>query len=639
MIFIYSEYKVKKRIIIALLIISFLCFLLLTRLGYVTFFLSNKVNPLAYAQWSRDIPIEGKRGNIYDRNGKLIVGNMLTPSVAVIKRQIKDSEQVALSLSEILDCDIDLIYKHLDKNVSVELIKPEGRRISVEAAQKIINLGYDGVYVVGDTSRYYPYGNTMAHVLGFTGIDNQGICGLEYIYDSYLKGQSGALSLYTDAKGKLMPDMVSYYNEASKGFDLYLTIDIDIQLIVENVIKEAVKKYNPESMLVICQEPNTGEILAMASYPSFDLLDWRNYDPEIYNRNLPIWKSYEPGSTFKIVTYSAGLERGVFSFNELFHDPGYKIVSGARIKDWKAGGHGTETFLEVIENSCNPGFMEIGERLGVDTFYEYLVKYGFGEKTGIDLLGEAKGIIFKKENMGPVELATSSFGQGNSVTPIQLSSAMCAAINGGYLLKPFVLKTIRNELDEIILENNRVVKRQVITKQTSDKMRYALECVVAHGTGSNARVQGYRVGGKTGTAQKISASGGYLQGNYILSFLGASPMNDPKAVVYLAIDNPKNTVQYGGVVAAPLVGDIMKQILPLLDVKKDYENQIRFKMRNWLEPKYVTVPDFVGVEKKKIISSPYYNYLYIGSGTKVIDQIPQAGETVVEGGTIMLYLN
>ena len=607
----YKDFLTKKRIIIFILLIFISGFILVIRLGYVMFYLVDKLAPMAYEQWTRDIPIEGKRGNIYDRNGNLIVGNSLSPSVAVIKRQIIDKEVVANNLSNILNCDRELILKHLNKNVSVELIKPEGRRISKEQAEKIVELNMDGVYVVGDTKRYYPYGDSLAHVLGFTGIDNQGLTGIEYIYNDYLKGANGALNIYTDAKGHLMPDMVSYYDEASKGYDIYLTIDINIQLIVENIIKEAVKQYNPEEMMILVEEPNTGEILAMASYPSFDPANWRNYSQEIYNRNLNIWKSFEPGSTFKIVTYSAGLEEKKISINEGFYDPGYRMVGGVKIKDWKAGGHGSQTFLQVLQNSCNPGFMEIGFRLGKEKLFDYIDAYGFGEKTGIDLLGESKGIVFKESNVGPVELATSSFGQGNSATPIQLTNAMSASINGGNLLTPFILKKITNEIGDVILENQPNIKRRVISENTSAIMRYSLETVSALGTGRNAYIDGYRVGGKTGTAQKVGPNGGYMQGNYILSFLGAAPMNDPKAVVYLAIDNPKNTIQYGGVVAAPMVGEIFEQILPLLNVKKDYKNQIEKELRWYIDTPYHNVPNFINLNKSKIKTSPYYNYLYI----------------------------
>ena len=277
----YKDFLAKKRIVLFILLVFILGVILIIRLGYVMFYLTNKIAPMAYEQWTRDIPIEGKRGNIYDRNGNLIVGNSLSPSVAVIKRQITNKEYVIEQLSTILNCDRNLILKHVNKNVSVELIKPEGRRITKEQAEKIVALNMDGVYVVGDTKRYYPYGDALAHVLGFTGIDNQGIAGIEYIYNDYLKGENGSLNIYTDAKGHLMPDMVSYYNEAGKGFDIYLTVDINIQLIVENIIDEAVKQYNPEEMIILVEEPNTGEILAMASYPSFDPANWKEFSQEL----------------------------------------------------------------------------------------------------------------------------------------------------------------------------------------------------------------------------------------------------------------------------------------------------------------------------------------------------------------------
>ena len=501
----YKDYLVKRRIIVFIFICGLLSLILVIRLFYVVIFMSDKVNELAYDQWTREIPIEGKRGNIYDRNGKLIVGNMLSPSVAVIKRQVTNKDLVIKKLSNILSVDEKVISNHINKNVSVELIKPEGRRISTKQAKEIIDLDLEGVYVVGDTKRYYPYGNSLAHVLGFTGVDNQGITGIEYIYDSYLKGQNGALEIYTDAKGNLLPDMASYYNKASQGYDLYLTIDIDIQLIIENVIKEAVNRYTPEEMIILVQEPSSGEVLAMASYPSFDLLNWKDYPQDIYNRNLAIWKSFEPGSTFKIVTYSAGLEEKKFTINEGFYDPGYRMVGGVRIKDWKAGGHGSQTFLQVLQNSCNPGFMEIGFRLGKTKLFNYIHSYGFGQKTGIDLLGEAKGIVFKEERVGPVELATSSFGQGNSATPIQLTTAMSAAINGGNLLTPHVLRKITND-KETVLEKTTTIKRKVISDNTSAIMRYSLENVAALGTGRNAYVDGYRVGGKTGVFPSCGAN-------------------------------------------------------------------------------------------------------------------------------------
>ncbi len=348
--------------------------------------------------------------------------------------------------------------------------------------------------------------------------------------------------------------------------------------------------------------------------------------------------SYEPGSTFKIVTYAAGLEEGVFDMNEGFYDPGYTIVDGTRINDWKAGGHGQQTFLEVIQNSCNPGFMEIGRRLGKEKFFSYVDAFGFGKKTGIDLLGESSGIVFDVDKVGPVELATSSFGQGNSVTPIQLVTAASAAINGGILYQPYVLKDIKMPVtNEIVYEAQPKEVRRVISEETSSKVRYALENVVAKGTGRNAFIDGYRVGGKTGTAQK-AVNGVYLENNYIVSFIGMAPMNDPDLVVYIAIDNPKNTIQYGGVVAAPIVKDILEEALPILGIPKQAD-QIEKELRWGWDTKYFTVPDLIGLKRNELPEVYDYQYQFLGEGNIVKYQSPGPGEKVMEGGTVLLYLS
>ncbi len=417
-----KHYLMKKRIVlfIYLSIIAFCAIFI--RLGYISFKLSGIINPRAYDLWSREIPVNSGRGKIYDRNGNLIVGNKLTLSLASINKQVKDKVKTARILSELLECSFEKILAHLNKNVSVELIKPEGRKLDVEVARKINDLGIDGIYIVSDTSRYYPYGQTLAATLGFVGIDNDGLAGVEYIYNDYLKSKNGSLNVYTDAKGNIMPDMTSYYTSSNSGFDIYLTVDIEVQNILDNVINNAVARYNPDQVIGLVTNVKTGEILGMTSYPGFDPENYQDYDQSIYNRNLPIWMSFEPGSTFKFVTYSAGLEEKVFNLNEGFYDPGYRIVAGTRIRDWKAGGHGQETFLEVLQNSCNPGFMAIGERLGTDKLFGYIDAYGFGKKTGVDLLGESTGIVFNKNNVGPLELATSSFGEVNyRITPNTLT--------------------------------------------------------------------------------------------------------------------------------------------------------------------------------------------------------------------------
>ncbi|XMB85169.1 stage V sporulation protein D [Mycoplasmatota bacterium WC44] len=632
-----TKFIINKRIMIVIVSIMFLFSVLIIRLSYLQVVKGPMITDLAIDLWERSIPIEGQRGNIYDRNGNLIVGNQLSPSVAAINRQIEDKEATALFLAEVLGSTYEKMYAHLDKNVSIELIKPEGRKITTEQAEKIISSNYPGIYVVGDTKRFYPYDSYLAQVLGFTGIDNQGIAGIEYYYENYLLGKDGNLNITTDAKGNYMHDIVGNYEYPNKGLDVYLTIDIDVQMVMERVIENAVARYSPEQVLGLAMNPKTGEIYAMASYPTFEPDNYQAYPQEVYNRNLPIWMSYEPGSTFKIITYAAGLEEGVFDLDDSFYDPGYYMVDGARLRDWKAGGHGSQTFLEVIQNSCNPGFVEIGLRLGEEKFFEYVNAFGFGTKTGVDLLGESTGIVFNPDVIGPVELATSAFGQGNSVTPIQLVTAASAAVNGGYLMQPYILESLGyGELEEVLFKNEPEVKRQVISEQTSDIIRYALENVVAKGTGRNSYIDGYRVGGKTGTAQKVGPNGQYMDNNYILSFLGIAPMNDPELVVYIAIDNPKNTIQYGGVVAAPLVKEILQEALPLLGIEKQ-KGQIDREVRFWIDTPFYDVDNYVGKTRKEVKRSPYFKVEIKGDGNVIVAQIPSASERISEGGTIVLY--
>lgn len=494
-------YIIRRRLIGFYIISLCIVVIIILRLSYLKVIASDEYYLKALELWTRDAPIEGRRGIIYDRNGKIIVGNKLAPTVVAIPKQIVNKEQVSKELSIILNADENEILKHLKKNVSVEIIKPSGRKISLEQATEISKLNIPGIYIVGDTVRDYPYGSYLAPVIGIVGSDGQGLSGLEYQYDSYLKGSSGAVKVYVDAHGNLLEDISDDYQSAASGFDLYLTIDLDVQLMIERLIDNIMIEYNPDEVIAIAANPKTMEIYAMASRPTFDPANYQDYDSSLYNRNLPIFKTYEPGSVSKIVTFSAGLEENVFKLTDTYHDLGYRIVGGRRIKDWKAGGHGTETYLEVLQNSCNPGFMEIGLRLGKDKLIDYMKKFGYGTKTGIDLMGETSGILFNPKSMGDVETATSAFGQGISVSAIQLVTAACAAVNGGNLLKPTVLKALGiSNTNELIYQTTPQVVRQVISKDTSKQVASSLEHVVSLGTGRSAYIEGYRVGGKTGTA-------------------------------------------------------------------------------------------------------------------------------------------
>lgn len=626
----------KKRMSITLLIVFILFISLLTRLLYVQIFNSEAYINRAYSLWTRNITVNSRRGNIYDRNGKLIVGNKLAPSVTIIPSQIENKEETAGKIADVLGLNVGDIIYHFNKNVSIEILKPEATKINIDQAKKIYGYKLKGVYISSDVVRYYPYNNILAHVLGFVGADNQGLTGIEYIYNDYLIGNIGSTNIFTDAHGNKLSDITDSYTEPTKGIDLYLTIDIDMQISLERMLDNSDVRYTPEESMGLIMNPKTSEIYAMASRPNYDLVDYQKYDQKIYNRNLPIWKSFEPGSTFKYVTYSAGLEEGVFDVNERFYDKGFYVVDGARIRDWKAGGHGEETFYEVIQNSCNPGFIEIGLRLGKDKLFEYVKKYGYGEKTNIDLLGESTGIVFNKDKIGNVETATTSFGQGISATPIQIVNGVSACVNGGILNEPYILKGIGIGSSKIIRKEKTEVRR-VISEETSIIMRDALERVVSLGTARNCYIEGYRVGGKTGTAQ-IAEDGKYKENTYILSFMGIAPMNDPELVCYIALNHPINSIQYGGTVVAPIVREVLIECINILDLKKQ-EGGYELEIRYFIDKNRYKVESYLNQKTALVKRNPYYTIEIIGSGDTIIMQSPNPGEIIEEGNTVYLYTN
>jgi len=630
---------IQRRILILFLGVTVYFIALIIRLGYLQIISSEQISKRATDwQWTRNLPIEGQRGIIYDRNHEVIVDNIVAPSVIVIPRQVTHVDETAQLLAEVLEVTVEDAKEHITKQRAVERIQPEGRKLSLEQVQAIQEANLNGVYLVNDVKRDYPYGNMLAHTLGFTGIDNQGLTGLEALYNDNLMGANGAWEYFSDAKGRALSGFSDIYASASRGMDIELTIDARVQEIMEREADNAIARYDPDNLMMLAMNPNTGEILGITSRPTFDPQHYQEYDQEIYNRNLPIWSTFEPGSTFKIVTYAATLEEELMELDDKFTCSGYSVIEGTRIRDWKAGGHGTQTMLEVIMNSCNPGFMHMGVNLlGKEKLFEYIEAFGFKEKTGIDMLGESQGLIFDPDVIGPVEVATSAFGQGNSITPLQLVTAVSAAVNGGNLMQPYVVNRILHPYtQEILAERQPEVKRQVISEETSETMRYVLENVGARGSGRNAFIDGYRVGGKTGTAQKPSPTGGYISGEYILSFVGVAPMDDPEIVLYVAIDNPKQTIQYGGVVAAPIARAILAEALPHLGVEPSDE-QIE-KQYSWIDAQYVEVPNFIGKERSEIDEYAPYRIEYFGEGSKVISQQPEAGSRVMEGGAVRLYL-
>lgn len=631
----YQDKHFRMRLVV--LFVTLLLIAVILKVFYIQVFQYQKLNSLANDLWQRNLPITPDRGLILDRNGKVLASNITTTSLYLVPNQIKNKEEVAKTLSEILNVSYEEMYKHVSKRTSIERVHPEGRQLSFEIADKINSYNYDGVYLLKEAKRYYPYNDLLSHVLGYVGIDNQGLSGLELKYDKELTGTSGSIKYYSDAKGNRLAK-AEEYKEAISGNNVYLTIDLDLQQSVERELDNAVAKYDPEHALAIAMNPKTGEILAMASRPSYNPNDYKTYTQEVLSRNLPIWMTYEPGSTMKITTLSAAINEGVVNlFTDTFYDSGSVNVDGATIHCWKAGGHGAQTFLNVVENSCNPGFVNLGFRLGKEKLFKYIKDFGFGEKTGIDLTGEATGILFNLDKVGNVELATTAFGQGVSVTPIQQVRSVSAAVNGGTLYQPYIVKKVENAISkETISEVNPKAIRQVITKESSKLVRFALENVVAHGSGRNAYIENYRIGGKTGTAQKVN-NGRYMVGNYILSFIGFLPADDPEIVLYIAVDNPKGVTQYGGVVAAPIAKAIFSSYIELNNVSKSKETIP--KTYTWLDIKYSILPNVVGKTIKEANSIlKKYKIEYSGEGDKVIYQSPEPEYYVSDGSTVKLML-
>ena len=630
--------EIHTRIRYVFLIVILILIIAIGKVFYIQVFAYNKLNTLAESLWSRKLPISADRGEIIDRNGVVLATNITTTSLVVIPNQIIDKEDAAKKISEILNCNYEDLLAHFSKKTSIERVHPEGRQLDYETAEKIDELNIDGVYLVKESKRYYPYDNLLSHILGYVGIDNQGLSGLELYYNEYLTGEDGSIKYFSDGKGHKL-ELAEIYEAPTSGVTLQLTIDIELQQAVENELDNAMSKYDAESAIAIAMDPDTGEILAMSSRPNFDPNNYQNYSTEVINRNLPIWMTFEPGSTFKIITLTSAIEEKMINiFEDRYTDTGAITVDGATLHCWKHGGHGDQSYLEVVENSCNPGFVNLGLKLGKDTLMNYIKEFGFGEKTGIDLNGEGTGILFDLEKMGNVELATTAFGQGISVTPIQQVRAVSAVINGGTLYTPYVVRNyLEPETDTIIKSVSPNAIKKVISNETSSIVRYALESVVAKGSGHNAYIENYRIGGKTGTAQTVE-NGVYSDSKYILSFVGFMPADDPEIVVYVAIENPKNVVQYGGTVAAPIARNIFLSAIDILDLEPDTEGIP--KEYTWLDTKYVTVPDVTNLsleEAKKSLKG--FNIEYSGNGEKVIYQTPTGGMYVKEGGTVVLMLN
>ena len=637
----------KKRLLVFLFCAMFGYLLLIGRVAFIEFFRAEKLQEMAYEQQTRDRLITPKRGSILDRNGEGIALTETVNAVSVIPVQVKEKEKTAQFLSEKLDLEYAEVLEKVQQKVALVRIKT---KVDTELAAEIREANYPGVEVDEDVRRVYPYSELAAQVIGFVGKDNQGIIGLEAKYDELLEGEQGKILTLTDSRGNEV-DSEQERIPPVDGKNLVTTIDVVMQQYAEQTIAKAVETKGAKKGLIIILNPQNGEIYAMANYPTFDLNDpftindaqlaamWDGFSQEEQNdylnkmwRNTAINDTYEPGSTFKIITSSAGLEEKVVTPESSFYCRGFHIAGDRQIKCWRyPRTHGAENFVQGVQNSCNPVFMEIGERLGPETFLEYMQKFGFAQKTGVDLAGEATGIIHKLENIGPVELATMSFGQSFQITPLQLLRAASSIVNGGHLVTPHFAKGIADEEGNMVEAFQYEEGEQIISRETSETMKTILESVVSEGTGSKAYLPGYRIGGKTATSEKLPRR----SGKYIASFMSFAPAENPQVMALVLIDEPQG-VYYGGTVAGPVMQELLQNILPYLGIEPKYNE----KEAEEAADLKTTVPDLKGLtmnEAKTALFQAGLSAEIETEGEKVERQIPPAGEIVNKGTKILLY--
>ncbi len=620
------------------------------RVFYIQYFKGEPFQEKAFYQQTRERLIAPERGSILDRNMIGIAKTETVASISVIHNQIKDKEEVARVLSEKLNMDYDKVFEKVNKRVALERIQT---KVPKELADEIRDMNLKGVLVDEGIKRVYPYSTLASQVIGFVGKDNQGIIGLEAKYDSYLQGKPGKILVETDVAGREKAGAREYRVEPQQGYHLVTGLDVVLQQYAEQTLAKIIEAKSAKRGVIVLMNPQNGEIYALANKPDFDLNEpfkinnpeleatWDYFTPQEQNnylnqmwRNFSINDSYEPGSTFKIFTSAAGLEKGVVTVNDQFFCSGSKVVAGRQIKCWRSPrSHGGQNFAQGVYNSCNPVFMEVAERLGAQDFYHFLDEFGFDEKTGIDVPGEAAGILHKPDKIGPVELATMSFGQSFQITPIQLMRAGSAVINGGYLVTPHFATKLIDSQGNIVETFDYNKGKQVISQETSAKMREILEGVVYTGTGNKTYLPGYRVGGKTATSEKLPRR----SGKYIASFLAFAPAEDPQVIALVLIDEPKGTY-FGGQVAGPIMKKLFENTLPYLNIEPIYSDAEQQMPKVGM----ISLPDFVGRSKKEaemMFKELELEPFYRGEGEYVKSQFPLAGELVNKGTTVVLYLD
>lgn len=655
--------KSKKRLVVVMILACFMFLVLIVRIGYIQLIKGEWLSTKASQQQTREIPIEAKRGTLYDANMKELAVSVTKYTVWCKPVEVDDAKETAKKLADVLEEDYDTIYKKVSKK-NTALVKVK-RWIDDDISDKVKELGLSGIWVAEDNQRYYPYENFASYILGHTSADSTGVTGIELQYNSILKGTSGKLVVSTDASGKEIPQGSEQYYEPTTGNGLVLTIDEVIQHYCEKAAQTAYEKNNALKVTVIAMDPKTGDIKALVKKPDYnpnnptkpiypyyqELFDeYENSDKknvtDAYSqmwRNTAISDTYEPGSTFKLITSAAGLEEGVVKETDKFTCTGSITVGGQKIKCWRSyRPHGSENFRQAVQNSCNPVFVEVGSRLGVKKMYNYIRAFGLNKKTAIDLPGEATGIMYNEKDVGPVELATISFGQSISVTPIQLITAISSIANDGQLMQPRLVKAYTDNKGNITKKIEPKKVRQVISKETSKEMLSIMNSVVTEGGGKIAYLSGYRLGGKTGTAQKV-IGGRYAEGKYVCSFVGVAPTDDPKIVVLAIVDEPTGVSAFGSTTAGPIIKEVMSNTLKYLGVKAEYTKEEKAEnVKDKVEVPNViglTIGEAVQVLEEANLEANLDTDVDIPKNTKITDMFPKAGISVNEGSLISLYFD
>lgn len=615
-----------------------ICFTLLGgRIFWVQFVKGAELSEKAAQNRMRDVPVEAKRGIIYDRNGHELAISISADSVYAIPAEVKRSQKqqdTAQKIARVLGLDEANVLKKITATSSFEWIK---RQITPEQAQQIRDLQLPGIDLTEESRRFYPKGTLASHVLGISGTDNTGLEGIDYYYNDLVGGTKGRIVIEHDAAGREIPEATHKYIAPVDGGNLVLTIDETIQYIVEREMDKVFAERQAKSAAAIVMDPKTGEILAMTSRPTFDPNDY-NAVPASNRRNFAINDSYEPGSTMKITTSAMALEENIVNRNTPFYCPGYIKVGKETIGCPNRKAHGSQTFAQIVENSCNVGFVQVGLELGMDKYFKYLHAFGFGEPTGIDLPGEATGILVNQANAKQIDLATMAMGQANAVTALQLTTAVSAVANGGKLMKPHLLKQVLDSSGNMIKTCEPEEVRQVISESTARELCEILEGEVTNGTGRNAYIEGYHVGGKTGTAQKIAPGGGYLASEYVASFVGLAPSDDPHLVVMVVVDAPQGYPYYGGWVAAPAAREIINDSLKYMGVPlRQADGEIAQQ-----QTEQVIIPDVVNLnlsEAKALIASRGLTAKVVGEGDIVWQQTPRAGTKLSKGSEVIISMS